>query len=32
MSTITYSVLDGAGLRLDKMIENEVRALLFDAA
>ena len=32
MATITYNVLQTDGLRLDKMIENEVRALLFDAA
>jgi hypothetical protein len=32
MATIDYSVLNTAGLRMDLMIENEVRALLFDAA
>ena len=32
MATITYSVLNGDGLRLDAMIENEVRALLHDGA
>ena len=32
MAEIKYSTLNTAGLRLDKMIENEVRALLFDAA
>ena len=32
MSTITYGVLDSAGIRMDLMIENEVRALLFDGA
>jgi hypothetical protein len=32
MATIDYSVLNGAGLRLDAMIENEVRALLHDGA
>lgn len=32
MSTITYTTLDTSGLRMDLMIENEVRALLHDAA
>ena len=32
MATITYTTLFNDGLRLEKMIENEVRALLFDAA
>lgn len=32
MATISYSVLNGDGLRLDAMIENEVRALLHDGA
>jgi hypothetical protein len=32
MSTITYGVLDSAGIRMDLMIENEVRALLYDGA
>ena len=32
MSTITYTALQTDGLRLDAMIENEVRALLHDAA
>ena len=32
MATIDYSALNTGGLRLDAMIENEVRALLHDAA
>ena len=32
MATIDYSALNTSGLRLDAMIENEVRALLHDAA
>ena len=32
MATITYSTLQTDGLRIDAMIENEVRALLHDAA
>ena len=32
MATIAYSTLQTAGLRLDAMIENEVRALLHDSA
>ena len=35
MATITFSTLDqtsGSGLRMDTMIENEVRSLLHDAA
>lgn len=32
MATIDYSALNSGGLRLDTMIENEVRALLHDAA
>ncbi len=32
MATITYSVLDTDGIRMDLMVENEVRALLHDGA
>ena len=32
MATIDFSALNTGGLRLDAMIENEVRALLHDAA
>jgi len=32
MATITFNTLETGGIRLAKMIENEVRALLFDGA